>query len=817
MRAPLLLAMFAFFVLSRPAQVLELYLILARNPVELWTQAALAILSLALLAFFITFAGRSLARAADEVRVMAGEKSPQATVFRVLPIAIGVLPLLGAALGVWRALKSTLTQTALSAVATLKGLKSEELLARAVEYLKLTSGDQAARYEQLNFKQINDRVDLTVSPAIRSLPDNADALTVAVYSGMAICALLTVVLVLVYARTPRSEYFEPTHRAFHPAVTYVVGVIFLALLALITCQHLNAGADAGFDFTQIPRTLGTLGLVNISLISLVYVSSLLTRWSDKHRIPLVAPLLVFAVVISTQNWNDNHHVRLVTSTPEELVARKLGDGPRSTPVAIEAFDAWMKARPAEYVRKFDGKPYPIYVVAAQGGGMYAANLSGLTLARLYDRCPALRHHLFAVSGVSGGSLGAGYLAALLGEAADKMTSDTCTIDTPMGGVGPLETQMEKLLQADFLAPVAASFLFPDLLQRFIPFPVEAFDRARAFEAGVEQTWAAVIPSARNRLREAFWRHWKPDGAAPMLFLNTTVADTGQQVPIAPINFDTGPNYFVTDLKSLRERAGLTDDQDVPLSTAMSLSARFPLVMPAGLVRSPTKTLRLVDGGYFENSGVETAEAIVARISGPVCGSQGDFSNCVDGRFAAVKRAYAFRTIVLTDYDYLREAYELNENPREDEAGLNEVLSPLRALLNVRGARGELIIGKLQVFNPAGRPGPAYIPAAMVTLNHRIYGLPLGWQLSKEVQVLISAQIGEPDQCVRGGSNDFVSTLFQVGGLDVAFEHMAANREKRTPRPFNRVFGTPFMELLKKLQDNHCGVFNMLQADGVLPP
>ncbi|NJO23935.1 MAG: hypothetical protein HC868_14675 [Sphingomonadales bacterium] len=106
---------------------------------------------------------------------------------------------------------------------------------------------------------------------------------------------------------------------------------------------------------------------------------------------------------------------------------------------------------------------------------------------------------------------------------------------------------------------------------------------------------------------------------------------------------------------------------------------------------------------------------------------------------------------------------------------------------------------------------------MVTLNHRIYGLPLGWQLSKEVQAIISAQIGEPDQCVRGGSEDFDSTLFDVVGLDVAFDQMAAKREKRAPRPVNIAFGTPFMVLLKRLQDNHCSVFNMLQADGVLPP
>lgn len=810
MRAPLLLGVIAFFVLSNPAQVLELYLILARGRAELWAQVLLAFGSLAALAFFLTYAGRSLARAAEDVSVAPDDRSPQAMVFLALPIAIGLLPLIGCIVGLWRAWKSSLTDVARAAVDTIQGFRTPELLAAAAN--KVAAADPRINAQDLlaHAQQINNRLDLTVAPAILNLPDSAKALSLAIVTAIVICVALGALLVALYSR-PRLGAFEPTDRAFHPGITVVVGLVALVLLGLITAQHLNAGGDPGFDFTAIPRQLGTLALVNASLISLVYVASLATRWSDRHGIALILPMLVAAAIISMHNWNDNHGVRLVTSSPAELASRKLTPDGRPTPTLIEAFDAWLKARPAEYVGKFAGKPYPIYVVAAQGGGMYAASLSGLTLARLYDRCPALRHHVFAVSGVSGGSVGSGYFAALLGDALPSSLQDSCTMGTPAGGFGRLETQMDRLLQADLLAPVSASFLFPDLLQRFVPFPVVAFDRARAFEAGMEQAWTTQVSPVSNPLREPFWRHWRADGSVPMLFLNTTVADTGQQVPLAPVNFSDQPSTFVTDIRTLRERAELPDDQDVPLSTAMSLSARFPLVMPAGLVETPTKSLRVVDGGYYENSGVDTATEIIQRLAGPVCSGE-NYSNCKEGRLNRPQRDYAFRMIVLTDYDPFREVHAMRT--ASAEGGMNEMLSPLRAMLNARVARGELIVGKLQPFSKFGDLPGRHIATTKIALNHRIYGLPLGWQLSKAVQDVISAQIGEPDVCVRAGSPDFFGTIIQVLQLEHGFELLAAERENRTPRISRH--STPFAELLKTLQDNHCLLSDMLFADGVLP-
>lgn len=803
MRAPLLIALFAFFVLSGPAQILELYLILARGGRELWLQITLAMVTLSILSFFVTYSGRSLARAAEDVRLVEGERSTQNRVFRILPIVLGLLPLAGAALGLWRALRSTMTEATLGALNTIAALRSRELVDAALQKLSAAGGTVAINPADLDFEKIQKRVRLVMPNSLLSSADDAAQLAVLIYLGIAFCACCAMALVIVYGRTPRSEVFEPTNRAYHPVITALVGIVFVALTALFTCQYFNAGQAARFDFTQIPRALGALAILNISLISLTYIASLATRWSDRHGIPVLAPLVVIALLISTQNWNDNHAARLLDSTAAERSASGVGDGSR-TPLLSDAFDAWLKGRPEAYRKKFEGRPYPVYVVAAQGGGMYAANLVGLTLARLYDYCPAIRHHVFAVSAVSGGSIGAGYFSALVNDDDTAPTSDTCTFEPPQGGVGPLESGMESLLQMDLLAPVMAGMLFPDMIQRLVPYPVVYFDRARAFEASAEEAWTAVAGKGRNPLREPYWKHWRADGASPMLLLNATIAENGQQVVVAPVNIRPEKSYNVIDLKSLRESTDLPVDEDVPLSTAMSLSARFPLVMPAGLVSTPTKQVRLVDGAYFDNSGIETAELLIAQLqSGAGSATTGD--------------GVAFRTLVLTDFDNLREAYKIGEDPRSSGEGLNEVLSPLRAMMNARLTRGELAVGRLKAWQPDTNPPEGVTPAVMIMLNHRLYGLPLGWQLSKPVQALIAAQIGDPNLCVSKVTGDFKVTLDQIAALEHGLELVAAEKEARQPKPANPVFVSPFIEMLSKLQNNNCGLISALAADGIGPP
>ena len=61
-----------------------------------------------------------------------------------------------------------------------------------------------------------------------------------------------------------------------------------------------------------------------------------------------------------------------------------------------------------------------------------------------------------------------------------------------------------------------------------------------------------------------------------------------------------------------DRPLLRDAPDLRLSTAALLSARFPIISPAGVLRNDADASfgdRVVDGGYFENSGLSTAPTL----------------------------------------------------------------------------------------------------------------------------------------------------------------------------------------------------------------
>src|SRR5262249_21123726 len=192
--------------------------------------------------------------------------------------------------------------------------------------------------------------------------------------------------------------------------------------------------------------------------------------------------------------------------------------------------------------------------------------------------------------------------------------------------GPLERSVRRALTADFLAPLVAATLFSDFSQRFIPWPIASLDRARSLEYTLESTGAALMKSgtpaetvsANNGFERSFLDLWDANGSSPALLINTTDAGSGRRFVIAPFRFNTtsrlGPavSYQFWD-------ENLPDGEqarDLRLSTAAFVSARFPWVTPAATTvdsRFDPKTLKLVDGGYVDNSGVESALDLGAAI------------------------------------------------------------------------------------------------------------------------------------------------------------------------------------------------------------
>jgi hypothetical protein len=118
------------------------------------------------------------------------------------------------------------------------------------------------------------------------------------------------------------------------------------------------------------------------------------------------------------------------------------------------------------------------------------------------------------------------------------------------------------------------------------------------------------------------------GATPALVLNLTQIETGMQLALSPLNVnETGPAQTNSGkIYDALENGGQAID--MPLSTAIGLSARFPWVTPSGWYTlsvekdgpdgkakvSVPRTYRFADGGYAEGSGAGTGYKIAQLVA-----------------------------------------------------------------------------------------------------------------------------------------------------------------------------------------------------------
>jgi hypothetical protein len=462
--------------------------------------------------------------------------------------------------------------------------------------------------------------------------------------------------------------------------------------------------------------VGTAAVGLLAVVGLIPVGSLLVYWGNRARLPVVTLVLLWAA-FSTY-VADNHYVRLDADMPSYAPPAPPVVAPAPGPAPDDVLRAWLDGlAPAA-----DGR-VPVFIVAAEGGGIRAAYWTALVLGELQDRAAAagadFARHVFAISGVSGGSLGAATFAALVanqGGARPKPVAD-CAVDQ---GVDPLSLRgrAERVLSHDFLSPTVAVMMFPDLFQQFVPYGF-LNDRAVAIEKSFEAAWRDCEEG--DWLATRFDALWSTPGVGgvPLVFMNSTVVETGQRLIAAPVAIEE-PTF--SEALDSRTVVG----PDILLSTAVHDSARFTYVSPAGTVRrqdsATPEWLRLVDGGYFENSGAVTAAEIlhlVRRVGG-----------------AKVRPV----VIQISNDPETTDPSDLAERRKV----LNQAVAPLKALLHTRAARGfqareylAEIVGEDAhlLFRLCRKPGQNAHTAAKKA------PLPLGWALSALAREEMRSQLG----------------------------------------------------------------------------
>ena len=166
--------------------------------------------------------------------------------------------------------------------------------------------------------------------------------------------------------------------------------------------------------------------------------------------------------------------------------------------------------------------------------MLRCGWTGTVLGRLQDAYPAFKEHLFAVSGVSGGALGATVFQSLLSYNARNRPGQI--VNAAMGhckGLRSIEGCAKEILGRDFLGQAFASMFFPELVQRLLPFSLQPVfaDRAAALEMGWEDAWqdAMGVEDANNLMAGPFSELWQVNKRMPALFLNGTVVETARRI------------------------------------------------------------------------------------------------------------------------------------------------------------------------------------------------------------------------------------------------------------------------------------------------
>ncbi|HEX9433172.1 MAG TPA: hypothetical protein VF936_10345 [Burkholderiales bacterium] len=449
---------------------------------------------------------------------------------------------------------------------------------------------------------------------------------------------------------PAAERRDRLERSTRVVLAVALGLSFALLLGILLSP------------VHLPRQFGGAPIILLAFTSwMLFGSIVLVLLPKAYGLPSLALLpIVFALAAGNV---DNHEVRQLPIDPAAQ---------RAASIEAAALQ-WLSLHETEFrlARSQGEAVFPVYVVAAEGGGLRAAYWTANVLGELELATGGrFSQRVFAISSVSGGSLAAAAFVS-------QLSTDGCsTPEEPS-----VRNCLRYFLQGDYLSPVAAYMLFPDFIQRFIPFvAIRSFDRARALELSWERSWADTHPQARINAFAAPYDELAKQ-PLPRLFLNGTRVETGKRVLVSPARFDQDELPEVDDLFAIGGKRWTT-----PLSTAVHLSARFTYVSPAAKIcadAAPTCALadvwgRIVDGGYHENSGAQTAEGVLMVLRR----AARDF----EARQPKGRTRIEPRVVIITNDASSR---RLCAPPAEIEPShwFAEFLSPALALWNSRVARG----------------------------------------------------------------------------------------------------------------------------------
>jgi hypothetical protein len=508
-------------------------------------------------------------------------------------------------------------------------------------------------------------------------------------------------------------YAEPV------AVAPRVGTIGMVVLAMMILTVLGAGAIRIAELTRPPRLLAAFGIT---------------------RTPVVA--FAIAWLLLAPGLADEHvtDIRRIDATED-----------RRDVLFDDVWSRWADANipPEGTVSRAPtaGRTVvPLVLVSSSGGGLRAAAWTSFVLECVFERAPldtdpcALDspgddlQRVAVMSGVSGGSLGIAAYAAH-------------TIDG-VEGPGASDSWVDVVLGDDYLAAPVGWLFFVDMPRALLGFGPGLSNRAELTERAWEASWPVSTPG----LSRGIWDLWSSTDFPPIVFngasvndgcgVNISVLDAAGASPEVPACSGIGADAALST-GAFAATHDLVDficpDEDIALSTAAGMSARFPIVSVAGRIAArdddPCRgtadgAVFVADGGYLEGSG-----------AGTLLDAWNALRDEVERHNASGAETCIVPFMIHIDNGYESPTITANESvPRES---LVPLLATLNSSSGITVARAEAALAFERRFTIGGHPveilargsdqetrivGSRYV--RLVTRAHPGVQAPLSWTLSQ---------------------------------------------------------------------------------------
>lgn len=355
-------------------------------------------------------------------------------------------------------------------------------------------------------------------------------------------------------------------------------------------------------------------------------------------------------------------------------------------------------------------PFPVVIICAEGG----ASRSGFWTAAILDTLRkkekgGFDRHVFAISSVSGGSVGVLAFAA----SSDSLRSQ----------------RLDQFFAHDFLAPITNRLVAGGPLLWMSPWFIPGLDRAHTFENHLNQ---ALETEILNRPSPRF-QNWNPGSGEfkPLLLINAVEAETGRRALLSnrPVQLESrGQIISLNDM--LENRA-------IDLAGAMHIGARFPVFSPAAaLTDRYAARHHFVDGGYYDNVGYETALHLIKAIR--------------KSRFSPWVRPVVFA--IINSYENAQSLVESSQTidwqqnttrfaPDKGLHFLSEPASIIGAASHIRTANTHQhwrqLLDELELPNDKTHPASRFYTFDLKANNQEI---PMNWRLSQTARKKVKERV-----------------------------------------------------------------------------